>query len=80
MNWKQVEESQRELLDDMEWAKTPFESDNPDLIEVNYPCGTVALYNPNTGVYYNAWGQKLRDPKEYDRSSEGYTPFGDEGY
>jgi len=25
-------------------------------------------------------GARLRDPQEYDRNSEGYTPFGDEGY
>ena len=28
--------------------------------------------------FYNASGQQLRDPSEYDCSSEGYTPFGDE--
>jgi hypothetical protein len=28
--------------------------------------------------FYNASGQLLRDPSEYDTNSEGYTPFGDE--
>lgn len=28
--------------------------------------------------YYNASGDLLRDPSEYDVYSEGYTPFGDE--
>ena len=28
--------------------------------------------------YYNAVGQPLRDPQEYNPHSEGYTPFGDE--
>jgi hypothetical protein len=30
------------------------------------------------GNYYNHIGNRLRDPSEYDTSSEGYTPFGDE--
>jgi hypothetical protein len=30
------------------------------------------------GQYYNSFGQELRDPGEYDRDTEGYTPFGDE--
>lgn len=80
MNWKQVEESERELWDEMGWGKTQFELDNPSLIKTGYPCGTTALYDPNTGVYYNTSGSRLRDPQEYDRTSEGYTPFGDEGY
>ena len=80
MNWKQVEESERELWNDMGWGKTQFELDNPNLIETNYPCGTNALWNPETNEYYNMWGSRLRDPQEYDRNSEGYTPFGDEGY
>jgi hypothetical protein len=29
--------------------------------------------------WYNRGGQSLRDPQEYDRGGEGYTPFGDEG-
>jgi hypothetical protein len=28
--------------------------------------------------YYNASGQRLRNPGEYNKFSEGYTPFGDE--
>jgi hypothetical protein len=28
--------------------------------------------------FYNANGDQLRDPSEYDPYSEGYTPFGDE--
>ena len=78
MNWKQVEESYRDFWDEM--GKTQFELDNPNLIKTNYPCGTTALWNPETDVYYNTSGSRLRDPREYDRTSEGYTPFGDEGY
>jgi hypothetical protein len=28
--------------------------------------------------FYNASGDQLRDPDEYDDNTEGYTPFGDE--
>ena len=48
--------------------------------EVGYPCNTIAFYDYENDVYYNHCGQKLRDPEEYNRHSEGYTPFGDEGY
>lgn len=46
--------------------------------EVDYPCSTVAYFDEDNNAYYNRSGQRLRDPKEYDRTSEGYTPFGDE--
>lgn len=29
-------------------------------------------------TFYNAFGQILRSPIEYDVYSDGYTPFGDE--
>lgn len=29
-------------------------------------------------TFYNVSGQQLTDPSNYDTSSEGYTPFGDE--
>lgn len=45
---------------------------------VYYACGTYAYYDPETDTYYNRSGCVLRDPAEYDTSSEGYTPFGDE--
>jgi hypothetical protein len=28
--------------------------------------------------FYNIFGQQLRSPREFDKNSEGYTPFGDE--
>ena len=56
-----------------------FEIDNPHLIIEDY-LGTVAYYDPENDVYYNLWGQKLRHLKEYNKTCEGYTPFGDEDY
>jgi len=41
------------------------------------PSGTYEMQDEN-GIYYNRAGDQLRDPEEYDTSSEGYTPFGDE--
>lgn len=45
----------------------------------------VAWYAPSNNteytdgrLWYNCNGDVLRDPSEYDTSSEGYTPFGDE--
>jgi len=36
-------------------------------------------YEDFDGTYfYNAAGQRLRNPEEYNQRSEGYTPFGDE--
>jgi hypothetical protein len=46
---------------------------------VDYPYGT-ARYDIESDAYYNENGRRLRDPSEYDRNSEGYTPFGDEGW
>lgn len=46
-------------------------------VEYGYT-GTTALYDADNDVYYNEFGQQLRDPSEYDTHSEGYTPFGDE--
>jgi len=40
------------------------------------PTGTYEFFED--GVFFNAYGQQLRDPQEYDTSMEGYTPFGDE--
>lgn len=51
-----------------------------DFYETSYPCDTRAFYDQETDTYYNRSGQRLRDPSEYDRDSEGYTLFGDEGY
>jgi len=40
------------------------------------PSDSMELFD---GTYfYNRSGVQLRDPSEYDTSSEGYTPFGDE--
>ena len=40
--------------------------------------GTLAFYDGRS--YYNENGELLRNLAEYDSSSEGYTPFGDEHY
>lgn len=45
---------------------------------INYVHGTTAYYDRKLDKYYNQSGQELRNPKEYDSSQEGYTPFGDE--
>lgn len=47
--------------------------------EVSYPHGTVAFYDSENDIYYNRSAQRLRNPSEYNKHSEGYTPFGDEG-
>lgn len=40
------------------------------------PTGTKELFE--NGTFFNAFGQQLRDPEEYNPYTEGYTPFGDE--
>lgn len=35
-------------------------------------------YDTETDTFFNAYGQELRDPSEYDIDMEWYTPFGDE--
>jgi len=47
--------------------------------EYYYPSQSEELFDPKTNTWYNLSGQQMRDPSEYDRSGEGYTPFGDEG-
>lgn len=42
------------------------------------PSGSYENYDPETDTFFNNSGDQLRDPSEYDTSSEGYTPFGDE--
>lgn len=50
-----------------------------ELIKAYYsPSDSYEDYDPETGIFYNAFGQPLRDPADYDLNSEGYTPFGDE--
>jgi hypothetical protein len=42
------------------------------------PSDSYEDYDPKTDQFYNAAGDPLRDPDEYDPDSEGYTPWGDE--
>lgn len=42
------------------------------------PSDSYELYDNLTNTYYNFNGDILRDPSEYDYSTEGHTPFGDE--
>ena len=55
---------------------------NASVYELEYTeygsTGTYAFWDRESDTYYNDFGQRLRDPNEYDRYSEGYTPFGDE--
>lgn len=44
------------------------------------PSESTELYDEQNNVWYNLSGQQMRDPSEYDRGGEGYTPWGDEGY
>jgi hypothetical protein len=39
----------------------------------------MELFDEKTNTWLNWSGQQLRDPDEYNKNSEGYTPFGDEG-
>jgi len=43
------------------------------------PSQSEELFDSKTNTWYNLSGQQMRDPSEYDRGGEGYTPFGDEG-
>lgn len=42
------------------------------------PTGSYESYDTDTDTFFNAYGQELRDPDDYNSDSEGYTPFGDE--
>jgi hypothetical protein len=44
--------------------------------DASYPGS--AYWDEKTKKHYNSSGQLLRGIEEYDTSSEGYTPFGDE--
>jgi len=50
------------------------------LEEVYYGEGTYAFYDAETDTYYNAFGEELRHKSAFNKNSEGYTPFGDEGF
>jgi hypothetical protein len=54
---------------------------NGKYLEQRYysPSQSEELFDPRTKTWYNLSGQQLRNPSEYDRGGEGYTPFGDEG-
>jgi len=51
------------------------ESDE-DMFAYYSPTGTMEYFDGSH--FYNKSGQMLRDPQEYNKNSEGYTPFGDE--
>jgi hypothetical protein len=42
------------------------------------PSDSIEYFDIETETYYNAYGDELRDPEEYNPRGEGYTPFGDE--
>ena len=50
---------------------------NEQCERVDY-AGTIAYHDGQN--YYNDFGEILRNPSQYDTSSDGYTPFGDESY
>ena len=45
---------------------------------VDYPFGTWAYFDGKN--YFNDNGELLKSPCNYDTNTEGYTPFGDEGF
>tara|TARA_R100000687_G_C6438171_1_gene159138 strand:+ start:379 stop:570 length:192 start_codon:yes stop_codon:yes gene_type:complete len=45
---------------------------------VDYAIGTWAYFDGEN--YFNDNGELLKSPCNYDTSTEGYTPFGDEGF
>lgn len=49
-------------------------------LEMDYypPSGTYEYHDTESDTWYNQSGQMLRNPEQYNRYSEGYTPFGDE--
>lgn len=49
-------------------------------LEIEYyaPSSSEELYDKKSDTWYNKSGQQMRDPSEYDRDDDGYTPFGDE--
>lgn len=66
-------------MDDNERISIKQKIQNNEFEEVDYGnTGTTAFYDADNNVYYNLFGQQLRNPKEYNTNSEGYTPFGDE--
>jgi hypothetical protein len=54
---------------------------NGQPLETEYyaPSQSEELYDKKTNTWYNLSGQQMRDPSEYDKRGDGYTPFGDEG-
>jgi len=55
--------------------KTMYEDGKMDLAYYS-PSDSMEYYDGEN--YYNASGDQLRDPEEFDPHSEGYTPWGDE--
>lgn len=55
---------------------------NDKLLSQKYytPSSSQELYDSENDIWYTTNGQQLRDPSEYDRGGDGYTPFGDEDY
>ena len=43
-----------------------------------WPSDTLEFYDVETETFYNASGQELRGPEQYNPRGKGYTPFGDE--
>jgi hypothetical protein len=47
-------------------------------IEYYQPSDSYELFDEKENKWYNMSGQELRNPDEYNKNQEGYTPFGDE--
>ena len=59
-------------IDDLDWIISLPK-------EYYSPSDSMEYYDEKTNTFYNVGGDQLRDPSEFNRSGEGYTPFGDEG-
>ena len=46
--------------------------------EYYFPSDSLEWYDPEENTFYNQSYQRLRNPQEYNKNCEGYTPFGDE--
>jgi hypothetical protein len=54
------------------------ECEGQTIEEVYQPSASMEMFCPDCELYFNRFGQELRNPDDYDCYGDGYTPFGDE--
>jgi len=78
--WEALSNSDKKLIEFLKGrnpSKAYLRAKVKKMDYVNYGnTGTGAYFDGKD--YFNAFGQKLRNPNEYNKNVEGYTPFGDE--